>query len=238
MVSRNAVVRVNAENSLGETESHEIEGHADTCPICHFAAAPEFKGAYVIGCETNASLLEVAYRCPRNECRGVYLSIFTRRADRYGRYEGPFGFVRSEPSYPKSPELPDDIEKLSPRFADVYAQANAAEEYGLSEVAGPGYRKAFEILIKDYIIGVIAQEEGDREAVVGNHKLGQLIDQYFAKSKLAQVLHRTAWLGNDETHYARKWENQDLQDLHNLIRIALNMIENEMLAAAYIEDMQ
>lgn len=40
---------------------------------------------------------------------------------------------------------------------------------------------------------------------------------------------RAAWLGNDEVHYLRKWEEHDLQDLKQLIQLMVTTIQSELL---------
>ncbi len=40
---------------------------------------------------------------------------------------------------------------------------------------------------------------------------------------------RASWLGNDETHYLRKWEGKDLEDLKELLRLVVTTIEGELL---------
>jgi len=228
---------VTAENSLGENEQFEVESHADMCPVCHVAAEPAMYTAFALGRGDKAHMLEVVYRCPRNECRAAYISLFARPRDNHGRYEGPFSFRRSEPSKPEEPDLPEAVVAMSPRFVEVYAQAFAAEAYGLIEIAGPGYRKALEMLIKDFIGGHLVGGAEERAQVTNNTRLGAIVDQYFGTSKLSQVLHRVAWLGNDEVHYARRWDDKDLADLHALLKIAVNMIDTELVASAYINGM-
>ncbi len=45
------------------------------------------------------------------------------------------------------------------------------------------------------------------------------------------------WLGNDETHYLRKWEQHDVDDLVTLIKLTTNWIEIEHLSKSYVEEM-
>lgn len=40
---------------------------------------------------------------------------------------------------------------------------------------------------------------------------------------------RAAWLGNDETHYVRKWEQADLESLKKFIQLTMHWIEMEEL---------
>jgi len=52
------------------------------------------------------------------------------------------------------------------------------------------------------------------------------------------VAERATWLGNDETHYYRKWENKDISDLKALLRLTINAIENQLLAESYENEMK
>ena len=45
------------------------------------------------------------------------------------------------------------------------------------------------------------------------------------------------WLGNDETHYVKKWENKDITDLKNLIDLTLAWIGLELKTEEYTNDM-
>ena len=47
----------------------------------------------------------------------------------------------------------------------------------------------------------------------------------------------TAWLGNDETHYYRTWEEKDLSDLKTLLGVTINAIHNKLLLATYEGEM-
>lgn len=47
------------------------------------------------------------------------------------------------------------------------------------------------------------------------------------------VAERASWLGNDETHYIRIWEDQSLSDLKKLIELTLHWIEMEELSKSF-----
>jgi hypothetical protein len=49
---------------------------------------------------------------------------------------------------------------------------------------------------------------------------------------------RAAWLGNDETHYVRKWTDKDVRDLKILITLTINWINNVLLTRKYTAEMQ
>jgi hypothetical protein len=44
-------------------------------------------------------------------------------------------------------------------------------------------------------------------------------------------------LGNDETHYVRKWADKDLNDLKNLISLTRHWIEMDQLTKDFVKDM-
>ena len=127
----------------------------------------------------------------------------------------------------------DTINKISPDFASVYREAEEAELRNLKLVCGPGYRKALEFLIKDYVIKL----NRDRAEEIKKLILGKCISEFVKNEKVKEVAARAVWLGNDETHYLRKWEDKDLQDLKNLISLTVHWIAMEELTEATIKDM-
>jgi hypothetical protein len=44
-------------------------------------------------------------------------------------------------------------------------------------------------------------------------------------------------LGNDETHYVRKWEDKDLTDLKTVIELTLHWIEMAEMTDSVMNDM-
>jgi hypothetical protein len=88
-------------------------------------------------------------------------------------------------------------------------------------VCGVGYRKALEFLIKDYLI----RKCPDDRAAIEDKQVGQVIESYVEDRNIKEVAKRAAWLGNDETHYKRRWVDKDLNDLKRLIRLVLHWIE-------------
>jgi hypothetical protein len=112
----------------------------------------------------------------------------------------------------------------------ISAQAQTAEDQGLDEIAGPGFRKALEFLIKDYAISLTTDEAVKDE--IRKILLNTVITKYLSGEKLPIVSKRAAWLGNDETHYERRWVGKDLEDLKKLISAVEHFIAMEKLAAS------
>lgn len=48
---------------------------------------------------------------------------------------------------------------------------------------------------------------------------------------------RTAWLGNDETHYVRLWSGKDLEDLKALLALTVSWVNTHLLTKKYLKEM-
>lgn len=42
------------------------------------------------------------------------------------------------------------------------------------------------------------------------------------------------WIGNDETHYTRKYEDKDISDMKKYIRALSNYLSSEYLVSEYL----
>jgi len=126
---------------------------------------------------------------------------------------------------PAQPEpLPDEIVKMSPRFAELYKQAHFAEQQNYYELAGSGYRNALEVLVKDFAIKELNKPEHE----VAKKKLYDAIGDY-VPSVAVTAADVVRVLGNDYTHYERKYDDIDFEVLKKYLRIFINAIENELL---------
>lgn len=127
------------------------------------------------------------------------------------------------------------IAAISEDYCAIYDEAQEAERNGLGLIAGPGYRKALEFLIKDYLFTI--HTDASEKEKIQKMLLGNCIATYVRNERIAQTAARAAWLGNDETHYVRKWENKDLEDLKRLIGLTVRWIEMEQMTDAAVKDM-
>jgi hypothetical protein len=67
--------------------------------------------------------------------------------------------------------------------------------------------------------------------------LGNVIKDHLDDALIKEVAKRATWLGNDETHYVRKWVDKDISDLKSLVRIAMNFVDSVLEAERHISDM-
>lgn len=122
----------------------------------------------------------------------------------------------------------ENINSLSPKFVEIYHQAEVAESNNLHEICGIGYRKSLEFLVKDFIIN----QKPDCEDDVKNNKLGYCISHYVDNPRIKSLSTASAWIGNDETHYVRKHEDYGVTELKLFINAMVSYIDSELSVQA------
>ncbi|MCM3743240.1 DUF4145 domain-containing protein [Sporosarcina luteola] len=130
-------------------------------------------------------------------------------------------------------EFSQEINEISLEFSKIYNQALEAERRGLDQIAGIGFRKSLEFLVKDYLINFKSKE---KESIEGK-LLGKCITEDVSDENVKEIAKRAVWLGNDETHYIRKWEGKDIKDLKILIDLTLYWIQSEILTNKLVANM-
>ncbi|PEF92922.1 hypothetical protein COL10_03515 [Bacillus cereus] len=194
----------------------------DTCPVCSFSISP----AYILTYLKNDFTRELLCGCPRNECRALFFAVY--QGDNYASY-----LVNCYPYGKVIKEFPQEVADLSPNFVAIFNQAHHAEQEGLDLICGVAYRKALEYLIKDFVIEL----NSDKTEEIKSMPLQKCIQSYIGEADIKEMAERAVWLGNDETHYVRKWENKDLQDLKHLIDLTVFFISMKLKAKRYRGEM-
>lgn len=203
----------------------------DSCPICHTAVHPAVLGAQA----ATMQWFEYVLRCPREACEHIFVARYSNYSRPGPGGAGSYSYRLHQvlPITPKPPALPNNVAALSPVFAKIFSQAHTAEQTGLDEIAGVGFRKGLEFLVKDYAISRDKAKEEEIKAM----PLAQCISGFVKDERIREVTKRATWLGNDETHYVRKWEDKDLKDLKALIHLAVNWIDMELTTQEMLRDM-
>jgi hypothetical protein len=212
-----------------ETDSAEVDKYPDHCPFCHKSILPILITAIYHNPQSHRTTLQTVFQCPSKDCSKVFISYYIRsdlHRNYYYLYETMFGNF-------KPPLFNETIKTISEDYCKIYTESYASEQLGLKQVSGVGYRKSLEFLIKDYLIKI----KGIDENTIKNKYLGKCINEDINNEKIKNVAKRAAWLGNDETHYFRKWEDKDITNLKDLIRLTVNWIEDETLTEKYKTDM-
>lgn len=210
---------------LGTSNQPVNLDYPENCPHCGKTVSPE--KIHVSNSEDGYSCGDArfvaTFRCPRSACKKFFAIeySFSGRADTCQIVDYAY-------RPPIKVNLPENIEKVSPLFVEIYSQASIAEQERLDQIAGVGYRKAAEFLIKDYVIA----KNPNSEATIKQIMLGKVISDYLTDFPKIQALARSvAWIGNDETHYVRRHDDKDVQDLKRFI-----LATAQFIAADYDAD--
>lgn len=206
-------------------ENVAIDRLPNTCPFCHKTIIPEISDTYY---NRNSQQMEMILHCANSECNSTFIAYY----DIINKYRFDFTDKVTIGNL-VSRTFNQEIINISPQFSIIYNQAFSAEQQNLHEICGVGYRKALEYLIKDYAI----KEHSDKEDNIKKMQLSNVIQTYVNDPKIKSVAKRATWLGNDETHYVRKWEGKDLRDLKMLIELTVHWIEMEILTKSFEDEM-
>jgi len=192
------------------------------CSICHHAIAPK----YIDFVQTNSHGYDFAFQC--TNCHQIFIA-------KYEYNNGhPYRLSYIYPKVPQKIDFEKEIEEISPLFSETYNQSLYAESNSLHQLTGIGLRKSLEYLIKDFLIA----ENPEKEESIKKSTLAQCIENFIDDTNLKEVSKRATWLGNDETHYVKKWEDKDINDLKILVKLTVNWIHNILLTKKYISEMQ
>lgn len=211
-----------------KSNTFKVDSIPDTCPICHLG----IESIKRFGWFENEKLYAI-FQCPKKACRALFIAHYYETIG--------FGPDILDPVYKYTECVPWKLKKkvfngimnIFPKFIVIYNQAKEAEERGLKEICGAGYRRALEFLIKDYLIKL----GGRKSKEIKETRLGTCIENYIESPNIKDCAKRAAWLGNDETHYIRIWKDKDLEDLKDLIELTANWIRDEHLTRRIKKEM-
>lgn len=146
-------------------------------------------------------------------------SIKVKCEDNEFTYNGDHAFSLAPNTFIEE-SYDNSISSISPQFVKIYNQALAAETNNLDEIAGLGYRKSLEFLIKDFSI-----YKNPKDAdVIKKAPLSQCINKYIDIESIKTLAERSTWIGNDEAHYIRKHEDRDISDMKAFIKATVYFI--------------
>ena len=120
-------------------------------------------------------------------------------------------------------EYPNEIDEISSEFSNIITQSSNAEALEYDHLAGIGYRKAIEFLVKDYLIKCKDKDESE----ISNQQLGKCIS-LIDDTRINKLARAASWIGNDETHYVRKHVDKDVQDLKKFLHALTALVSLEI----------
>lgn len=200
------------------------------CPHCHNGIAPTYLNL-ASGIVSGQKSIYVIWKCTHGDCGSLFASEH-RLLSQYGTE-----FIRYLDGAPIAPHWPSNIVSLPSKFIKTYMQSLKAEDEGLDEIAGMGYRKAIEYLVKDYVI----KKDDSKRGSIEDALLAKVIKENFTEPReadLKDLLERATWLGNDMTHYLKYHENFDINDLKELISLVMDEIHSIEQKKHYIANIQ
>ena len=197
------------------------------CPCCHTAIKALRVGTHFN--EYTDQMLYLLLKCDVSYCQSCFTAVYEAKEPN----SNEFVFIKVVTGTPIQTTFEPLIKRISPQFVKIYNEASFAEQAELFEISGVGYRKALEFLIKDYVIYLNPNDE----ALIKKKTLGDCISFYLTDPEIKESAKRATWLGNDETHYIRKWENHDLQDLKFMMEMTRYFIFMKLSFSERIADM-
>lgn len=195
-----------------------------TCPRCHVSYGSIPSANYYITDNTTDKIptgLYAVFYCPN--CGSCFFAEYDVDPSK----KNQIYLSALQKTYP-FPEIlssfSERIERFSPKFVEIYHQSEKAENIGLTEICGIGYRKALEFLIKDYAIYKCPDSKDKIEKTL----LGKCINEFIDEPKIKTLAQASTWIGNDETHYIRKHETRNVQDLKHFISATVACIDSDL----------
>ena len=198
------------------------------CPMCHYAIDPRLLSGYFVhepmcfSCDEKYTVY-ILFFCMH--CQRVFLAKYPAVLKRTSSTDLEAGYISHlYPAIADNTKFSEYICDLSPVFVKTYNQSQIAEAEELTEIAGGGYRRAVEFLVKDYLCHKFPE---DKEAIK-TELLGQAIKR-IEDPRIKVLSERSTWLGNDEVHYTRKHEDFGVEDMKEFINALLHYIESELV---------
>ena len=224
-------IGVKYRNDQGEEYQFSLVKESITCPSCQALMQPELLYGY-----RSIHGVFVFARCTNQSCEKTFISQYQPLNKRLPNGNMLYAFSSIErDTGVEHKSFSAIISEISPSFVRIYNQAYTAQQLSLSDICGVGYRKAIEFLIKDYIMSKLSDDAAKEK--IKKKLLMQCIEQDIDDAKIKAVAARATWLGNDETHYVRKWEEKDVNALCTLIDLTIHWIESDVESARLLEEM-
>lgn len=195
----------------------EIPG---TCPHCNTSYASKPDSTLYYESENGRITAYSIFFCPT--CENCFFTCHDVIYDPISSYIGIL--INLFPFSEKETIFSSNLKSLSPNFVNIYNQAERAENQGLKDICGMGYRKALEFVVKDYAISFFPE----KDAEVRKLRLSACINQFINNERIKTLSTASAWIGNDETHYTRKHEDYNLTHLKLFISAVASYIDSEL----------
>lgn len=193
------------------------------CPHCNKFVQMDIVGK-VNGPKKNVDITLVVFQCIA--CRELIVGRYIQTGIVFRLFnENNKSFFYPNAEY-RDIEFPAEIKKVSPKFPCIYNQAAKAEHYGCIDIAGAGFRKAAEFLIRDF---AIYKHQNKKENILNTLSAKNVIKNFLNEyPRISRAAVNSLELGNDEVHYSKIYTEYSLKDLKDFIEIVVGEIVDEL----------
>ena len=209
-------------NLIDGTDTYFTFAEAEECPICH---------AKIVGRCLSTVIWKrgvTYYASVTNYCSGccdVFINYYITNKNRNINSSSALYFIeksliKSAPEHFEKRIFEDSIKTVSPNFDIIYNQAKQSETMELNQIAGIGYHKSIEFLVKDFTIKYNPNDENK----IKNMPLSSCIKKYIDDSRIKNLVEKAIWIDNNETYYVRQYEDKDIADMKKLIDVLIYFI--------------
>lgn len=161
-----------------------------------------------------------------NGCSRIFCSLYAFASADY-RDVYPCFITGSYPPIVEKTDIDPRVKDVSPRFANLFQQSEKAKSEGMIDLAGMGFRKALECLLKDTLIYL----EKDTPEHIAALSLNEAIKSFSDNPRLIKAATQARVVGNEYTHYQARYEGYDIDVLQKLISITLHWFIMEIETA-------
>lgn len=184
------------------------------CPHCGLGVDAPIGAKHTTDLNGNI-LLSATCECTYCHKSFFFASLYNNSADNLAKN------VLIFPSRDFEPFDNENLHKISEQFINMFNQAKQAEFNKNYELAAIGYRAALEILVKDYAVSELKNDKDE----VAKKSLFEAIGEYLPVKELISTADVVRILGNDFTHYDRKYPQYDFDLLKSYMNIFMEQIE-------------
>lgn len=192
------------------------------CPFCNVINSPDVhSGVYDLYPYDDDNDIEyknayIFFTC--SNCHESFMGIYTLSTPEIN-YQNPiFSLTKVFPNQLHFKEVPE-ITAFSPSFVRIYSETLYAEQEGLAELTGMGFRKALEFLVRDYLVSLEPKTEESIRKLTFSDCIKKLdVD-------LQEIAEGANWLSNDFVHYTKKHDEFNIEDLKEFIGLFVLKIQ-------------
>lgn len=216
-ITIDAVNKINGNHAYTKENMIKFTYDSDECcPICKKHGEGDHLYAMIYTPKYD-EVCVIINRC--RVCNQIYINKYLAQYTSSNNYRN-IKLISSEPNKVEDIVFEKVIADLSPDFVEIYNQSHAAEEMKLNHISGMGYRKAVEFLVKDFAISTKPNDSDKIKEML----LSNCINNYVDDTRIRNLALKSAWIGNDESHYTKKHSDRDISDLKKFIQAMVYFI--------------